>query len=125
MMKNVCSIQFYRDPTNIDHRPSVVKLQFKSVILQRRKSWNGFEDNLQASIRPSKSSTLLATENDSWLCNTCRIRNCSTQQCQNCDAFRRSKEERQNEIVPTTINMPNGKCVLKKSSNFVPINNGM
>lgn len=94
------------DPTNIDHKPCVVKLQFKSVVLQRRKSWNGFEYDLNMSVRPSKSSTLLTTESDFWLCNTCRIRNCSTQQCQNCDSFRRT-DGRKNEIAPITIKMPN------------------
>lgn len=114
MNSNLYCFQIHRDPTNIDHKPCVVKLQFKSVILQRRKSWNGFEYHLHMSVRPSKSSTLLTTENDSWLCNTCRIRNCSTQQCQNCDSFRRTKG-RKNEITPITINMPNGKCVIKIS----------
>lgn len=103
---------YYSDPTNINHKPNIIKLQFKSVILQRRKSWNGFEDTLQNSLRSSKSSTLLTIDNDSWLCNTCRIRNCSTQQCQNCDSFRAPKG-RKNEITPITINMPNGKCLNK------------
>jgi len=66
------------------------------------------------SVRPSKSSTLL-TESDSWLCNICRIRNCSTQQCQNCDSFRRT-DGRKNEIAPITIKMPNGKYIIKTSS---------
>lgn len=103
-------ILYYSDPTNVDHKPSIVKLQFKSVILQRRKSWNGFEDNLQNSLRPSKSSTLLSAENYSWLCNTCRTRNYSSHQCQNCDSFRAPKEQK-NIIAPITINMPSGKCL--------------
>lgn len=105
---NIHLFWIHSDPTNIDHKLNIVKLQFKSVILQRRKSWNGFEDNLHTTIRPSKSSSLLLTENDSWLCYTCRTRNFSTPQCQNCDSFKRTKEQT-NEIVPITINMPNGK----------------
>lgn len=106
----LCLLWIHSDPTKIDHKPNIVKLQFKSVILQRRKSWNGFEDHLHATIRPSKSSTLLITENDPWLCYTCRTRNFSTQQCQNCDSFRRTREQI-NETIPITINMPNGKCL--------------
>lgn len=62
-------------------------------------------------MRPSKSSTLFTTKYDSWLCNACRIRNYSTQQCQNCDSFRRPKG-RKNDITPITINLPNGESII-------------
>lgn len=65
-------------------------------------------------MRPSKSSTLITIETDSWLCNTCRNRNGLTRQCQNCDSFKLTIEQK-NENIPITINMPNGKCIIRST----------